>query len=72
MKWTAHIINFLEKLKNFHEWPGNGPLKKKTFEHNYLAFLKVVPGTFWAWVQKQKNKIRFSEDLIGFKNKKQI
>ena len=43
----------------FFEWLGDGPLKKKTSEHNYLAFLKVVPGTFWAWVQNQKTNLDF-------------
>ena len=43
MKCIAHITR---KLKNFFEWTGNGPLKKKTSEHNSLALLKVAPGTF--------------------------
>ena len=43
MKCIAHIT---QKLKNFFEWTGDGPLKKKTSEHNSLALLKVAPGTF--------------------------
>ena len=33
--------------------------EKKTSEGNYLAFLKVVPGTFWVRVQKQKTNLDF-------------
>ena len=50
---------FFEKLENFFEWPGDGPLTKKNSEHNYLPFLKMVPGTFWDWVQKQETYLGF-------------
>ena len=45
MKWIAHITNF-NYWKNFFEWQGDGPLKKKTSGHSYLTFLKEIPGTF--------------------------
>ena len=45
MKWIAHITNF-NYWKNFFEWQGDGPLKKKTSGQSYLTFLKEIPGTF--------------------------
>ena len=33
--------------------------KEKLSEHNYLVFLKVIPDTFWDWLQKQKTNLDF-------------
>ena len=46
MDCTYYLLEVFEELKNYFEWRGDGPLKKNPSEYNYLAFLKVFPGTF--------------------------